>query len=149
MSFNIFALFSNNRWLELAGWGHRVWCVSHLERVWLDESLADRSLVDSWLDWWWFYRILVWVCNRDVSLQAFLSWAASFTIAFHDDVVPLWVLLIVGVRVPMAVALNHIVPLRIFLVAIKVVSSVLMAVENLITVNSHLTILRLSKAISV
>lgn len=49
----------------------------------------------------------------------------------------------------MAVALNHIVPLRIFLVAIKVVSSVLMAVENLITVNSHLTILRLSKAISV
>ena len=49
----------------------------------------------------------------------------------------------------MAVALNHIVPLRIFLVAIKVVSSVLMAVENLITVDSHLTILCLSKAISV
>ena len=49
----------------------------------------------------------------------------------------------------MAVALNHIVPLRIFLVAIKVVSSVLMAVENLITINFHLTILRLSKAISV
>lgn len=49
----------------------------------------------------------------------------------------------------MAIALNHVVSLRVFLVAVKVVCSILMAVENLITVDSHLSILRLGEAISI